>query len=332
LPAALLTGLFGGLAIDLKLTVAPCLVLLLLLLYRRAGIKTALLAAVAATVTALLPFTLHGISLPNYLDWLQVTRRETFVASQSAFNAGYVVALLLPFCLLAWFGLRPWKENFRWPELLVLSACLFGAFLISSKAGAGPWHFWQLPPVLAIYLALAVSSAERQQPLQSARAVWMIALASSFVAIGFVHRDASILRLSRMTPGSALAATLNEGRRELAAYSSIYSGHTLQVGYGDREDLDDSETHIAGLRYLPVFEGQPYTLDNNSRMEVIYQPFPVDVLQQMENCKGDVWLIPHDQQPFMNFSFPKELRETFARRYAIQQRAPAWDAWVCKSN
>jgi hypothetical protein len=332
LQAALLTGLFAGIAIDLKPTVAAAVVLLLLMLYRRGGIRFALTATVVATVTALLPFTLPGISMIKYWAWLVIARHEGFSPRLSAFSTGYVIALLLPFCVFWLCGIRPRQlqlgdktGKFLWPELLALGGCLLVAVLVASKPGAGLWHFWQFPAILAVYLASAAGSAERQQTTQLDLAIWLVTLGSFTMVVAFLYRDVTQLRMASSAPGTALRAQLEEGRREIASYSAIYAGRTLQVGYGDQD-----RNLISTLRYLPVLHGQPYTLDNSPRIEVIYQSFPVGVLQQMDHCTGDVWLIPHNEKPFMTYMFPLDLPDTFVRDYRIQQRGSAFDAWVCK--
>jgi len=87
--AAVLTGFFVGIAIDFKATVAPASLLLLLMLYRRGGVKPAAVAAGVAAVVALAPFTLPNISLANYWLWLTVAGREGISVGMLGWLAAY---------------------------------------------------------------------------------------------------------------------------------------------------------------------------------------------------------------------------------------------------
>jgi hypothetical protein len=83
-------------------------------------------------------------------------------------------------------------------------------------------------------------------------------------------------------------------------------------------------------RYVLVYKGQPYTLEGNTgRFETMLLPFPVNVLNQMEHCKDDVWLVPHSQEPFDLWVFRDDLRRTFVQNYRIDKNDGIYDAWVC---
>ena len=61
LPPALAVGFLCGLSINFKLTVIPVVFVLLVILYRRSGLRSALAAALLALVTCGAPFLLPGI-------------------------------------------------------------------------------------------------------------------------------------------------------------------------------------------------------------------------------------------------------------------------------
>ena len=77
-------------------------------------------------------------------------------------------------------------------------------------------------------------------------------------------------------------------------------------------------------------KGQPYTFEGNpGRFETLLLPFPVNVLNRMENCTDDVWLVPHAQAPFELYLFPRTLAKTFRQNYSIDTSDDTYDAWVC---
>jgi hypothetical protein len=80
-------------------------------------------------------------------------------------------------------------------------------------------------------------------------------------------------------------------------------------------------------RYALAYKGQPYTLEGNTgRYETMLLPFPVNVLNQMEHCKDDVWLLLHSQQPFDLWVFPDVLRRTFVQNYRFDKNDGICDA------
>jgi hypothetical protein len=153
--------------------------------------------------------------------------------------------------------------------------------------------------------------------------MYIVAMGSLAVALSFVWRDFGLLR----APDPAVKEQLRLGRQEIDAYMQVYRGRTIQEGYGNWR------SPVESLRYIPVLRGQPYTLDGSERLEVYFVPFPKGILEGMEHCGGNVWLVPHGETPMeFGWAYPQELHNTFVRDYRIDQQGKALDAWVCKAQ
>ena len=324
--AAVLTGFFGGIAVDIKATVGFAFLLLLLMVYRRSGLRFVGIAAGVATITGLTPFALPGISLVNYWAWLTLARHEGRSVKMICVAIAYAVFLILPLVALRMNGIRIWADRRGRRSILetsLLVGCLLVAIAVASKLGAGIWHFWQLMPIIAAYMAVAEGRLEAANTEGLAFAMYIVALGSLAVALSFVWRDFGLLR----APDPAVKEQLRLGRQEIDAYMQVYRGRTIQEGYGNWR------SPVESLRYIPVLRGQPYTLDGSERLEVYFVPFPKGILEGMEHCGGNVWLVPHGETPMeFGWAYPQELHNTFVRDYRIDQQGKALDAWVCKAQ
>jgi hypothetical protein len=335
-PAILLSGVFAGMAMDFKLTVAAALLPLGLILYRRLGIRAAVLGTLVALGTAPFPFLMPCFSLRNYLSWVLFSGAAGPDPYMVPGCFLYAVFLALPLLTLRAFGFDPWPMpaaaaalnrpgSFLWLEPAALGLCLLVAAYVSSKIGAGSYHFWYLLPFLLAYLGAAISRGHTLDSvnLRLDYIVCLIALSSGLFALSFASRDRQ-----RLPPRSAeINQQLHLGRQEIQQDMERYHSRTLQVGYGDGKD-----NPVALLRYLPILQGQPYTLDGSGRIETARLPFPEGFLRTLATCRNDVWLIPHHERPFDNNFFPQILHDTFVAHYTVQQQGQVFDAWVCDAS
>jgi hypothetical protein len=323
---AILAGFCAGLAIDFKVTLAVATLLLLLMVYQRSGIKLAAVAAGVAAVTALAPFALSGVSLIYYLQWLRVVGHQGVDPTMLGWCAAYAVLLILPLVILRLLGIDPFpRKPDGWSiyGMALVLCCVVGVTSVAAKPGGGVWHFWQLVPIIAAYVSLAIGKSQISNRIRLDYAVLIIAFGGMSVALSFLLRDIHVVR----TPMAAEAEQLRMGRQEIDGYLEMYRGRTVQVGYGKLHPP------VELLRYVPILRGQPYSLDGSRRLDVFGERFPFRVLEKMDHCTNDVWLIPHDDQPFiMPYVFPPVLHDTFVRDYAIEQRGTVLDAWVCKDR
>jgi hypothetical protein len=325
--AGLLAGVLVGLAVDLKATVIVTALLVLVLLYQRHGLKPVAIAAGMATLTAFAPFTLRGFSLEGYLAWLNSApaglRSVNYELVIPAL--AYAAFLLAPFVLLRYMGvdLLPGERGRRKVAYWALIVCgVLAVAFVAAKAGTGMWHLWQLIPLLCGYLAIALGQPGTAGTRRAEIAVLAIALGGMVVGLSFLQRNVAMVHMA-----AAQNQELRAGRTELDTYMQMYRGRTVQVGYGGWYTSADL------LRYIPVLDGQPYTLDGSLRLEEFFEKFPYGVITKMNNCTSDVWLIPHGQSPFvLGYVFPSELHGAFVRNYAIERQGAELDAWVCKAH
>jgi hypothetical protein len=89
--AVLLTGIFGGAIIGLKISAAPALLFPLLLLYRKFGFRALAYSLLATIATTLAPFAVPNISLHNYIAWIQFTRSEGISAASALSNVLFLL-------------------------------------------------------------------------------------------------------------------------------------------------------------------------------------------------------------------------------------------------
>jgi hypothetical protein len=128
--AVLLTGIFGGAIIGLKISAAPALLFPLLLLYRKFGFRALAYSLLATIATTLAPFAVPNISLHNYIAWIQFTRSEGISAASALSNVLFAIFLISP-CLIMELYMRRFGLAFRKrvPEFLIILLCLGGANL-----------------------------------------------------------------------------------------------------------------------------------------------------------------------------------------------------------
>ncbi len=330
--AILLTGVFGGLAVNFKVPAVLGFSLILVMIFRRFGVKAAIVTLITGTATALAPFAIQNISLKNYLAWVGQSGKTGPDPHVMPFCFFYAIFLLLPLLALRWAGLPIWPSTsaegarrFTFVEPTLFALCLFAGAFVSSKVGAGPYHLWQLLPIVSVYVATSIAARRRADgiPLRLDYALCVLAVTSTVFGLAFIKRDMRNIHV----PTPAEAADLSLGRQELQRNLDLYRGRTLQVGYGPtpRESAEM-------LRYIPVFHGQPYTLDGAGRLEAWMLPFPANIPKRMINCTDDVWMIPHGESPFDGyFYFPPALHGIFLQHYDLQEQGAIYDVWVCKA-
>ncbi len=318
--AIVFTGIFGGVIVGLKISAAPALLFPLFMLHRRLGLRAAAYSLLPLIAITLAPFALPNISLHNYVSWIFFVRSEDISAASALSNVLFAVFLISPALMMELymrrFGLAFRK---RVPEFLIIGLCLFLA-VFTSKYGSGLHYLWHIVPSIVVYMAFiakdmsAVPNEDRVVP------VYSIALACTLFACVYIPRAYGYVKISLMPPGVPVA------QQSIDRYLDLYRDHSsVQMGYGSVDG--DYRTE---LRYVLVYKGQPYTLEGNTaRFETRLLPFPGNVLNQMNSCTDDVWLVPHSQRPFELWVFPDSLRTTFLHNYAVDRTDGVYDAWVC---
>ena len=319
LPAVILTGVMCGVLVGLKISAAPAILFPLLMLYRRFGLRAPIITLLVTIATTFAPFALSNISLHNYISWILFTRSEGVNATLLCKNIAFALFLIGPVLLMELF-MRRYGIAFRrrLPEFLLIALCLFLA-ASTSKPGSGPWYFWHIVPSIVVYLALMARDLADIPINEQGVPVYYIAVACTLLACAFIPRAYGNIKVS-MAPG------VGSAQQAIDRYLDLYRDHSsIQMGFGS-VDTD----YRTELRYVLVYKGQPYTLEGNTgRFETPLLPFPVNVLNRMANCKDDVWLLPHAQEPFALWVLPDTLRTTFLQNYSVDRSDGIYDAWVC---
>jgi hypothetical protein len=318
--AVILTGIFGGLIIGLKISAAPAILFPLLILYRKFGLRASAYCLLPVAAIAAAPFALPNISLANYMLWISFTRSEGLSPASMFSNLLFALFLISP-CLIMELYLRRSGSAFkqRLPEFSFIILCLLLAVL-TSKNGSGLHYLWHVVPSIVVYLALTARDLSETPAEKRGIPIYYIAVACTLFACVNIPRAYEHIHRSLMPPGVAGA------QQSIDRYLNLYRDHSsIQMGYDS-----DGEDYRTELRYMLIYKGQPYAFEGNTgRFETMLLPFPVNVLSRMENCKDDVWLVPHSQKPFDLYLFPATLGRTFLQNYSLERTDGIYDAWVC---
>jgi len=318
--AVILTGIFGGLVVGLKISAATAMLFPLLVLYRKFGVRAVAYTLLTAIAVTLAPFALPNVSLHNYVAWILFMRAEGISASSAFSNVLFALFLVSP-CLMMELYMRRFGMAFRdrVPEFVIIVVCLIVAVL-TSKNGSGPHYLWHIVPSIVVYMALVARDMAATPDEGRGIPIYSIAVACTLFACVYIPRAYGHIKASMMPPGIAVA------RQSIDRYLDVYRGRSsVQMGYGS--DGGDDRTL---LRYVLVYKRQPYRIEGNAdRIETRLLPFPVNVLKQMDSCKDEVWLVPHGDKPFELWVFPDILHTTFLRDYTVDRTDGVYDAWAC---
>ncbi len=317
--AVILTGIFGGVMIGLKISAAPAVLFPLLMLYRRFGLRAPAYCLLTVAAVALAPFALPNVSLHHYVEWILFVRSEGINVPSLISNLLFAIFLLSPLFMMEMY-MRRFGLAFRdrVPEFLIIVLCLAMAVL-TSKYGSGLHYLWHIVPSIVVYMGLIARDMAATPDKGWGIPIYSIAVACTLFACVYIPRACGYVKISLMPLGAAVA------RQSIDRYLDLYRNRPVQMGYGSV----DGDYHTE-LRYVPVYAGQPYTLEGNTaRFETMLLPFPGNVLKEMDRCKDDVWLVPHGEKPFDLWVFRDSLRTTFVRDYAVDRTDGVYDAWVC---
>ena len=340
--AAVETGLLLGQAIDVKVTVGPAVCLVFAILYRRFGVRAAVVSVIGCIVSSLGVFALPHISLSNYASWVVVSSHQRFLRSTCLENVVAALFLVSPILLVGLFDssiLRIRRAD--WVIVLWGGFALLVCILTGSKDGAGGWHL--LPMMLFLLLGAAyvvsrsvVSSDARRAPALAMIA--SIAVAGMVVTLYFTVCD---FRVVRPAGEAALRGKEVMAESELERIILVSGGgKNLSMSYGS--DLAD---YRSDLRYELPLAHQDYFFDENEVVEGIKEgyPIPEKVVQRMLGCE-DVWVVPHGEIPFSSvrsgilpvstteYIFPDALRLGFSGTHVRFEQGDFYDLWKCRSE
>jgi len=284
-----------------------------------------------------------------------------------------VAVALAPFALpmfplkeyLAWFGPMAGKEN-DWPYLLAMAELLalyatpllvwalggrralaattlrerlyagtYAAAMVlvlypATKTGGGGHYLMPFLPVAADQLrrAFAAGGSTARQ-----RAGLMVAVLVALVTDWQCERR--FFKKLEWEKSRAVVA-------EIEKIMDDYPGETVQMGIGrtPTDTGDQLSIHYYTWRNLPVYRGNPFTIDAAIVMELhkLGMPFPAEAVHRFERCDTRIWLIPKDGEPFRLWgyyyqeAFPEEVRTAFQGHYVKAESRTFFDVWKCRDR
>lgn len=318
-------GIVAGIAIGLKasalLYVVPVVVLLKM---RGTSLGRIGLGAFAASVTALLPFALPGISLGNYVDWLLEATRHGVQKDILLPNVLWLAAATLP--MIGTIGRMD-----RAGKAVALAMCVCAALtaFMAGKVGAGAYH---LVPYLPLYLWLLSQTGESKlHPVQMAHSVALL-VAGPIVLLSFVLNSLFLLPLA--------------GHRETKTSEAIYDDirqiartnptRQLAIGYGELQHRQSNAALFVAMNGGRVLMTDVAMWD----MHAAGRPLPESTLSALANCSGQLWLVPKGDTPFRSASLyrrngPADLfgraEAVFAANFEFTKSSGYFDVYRCAS-
>lgn len=327
--AGLGLGLVAGVLTGLKIT-GPLYVLpLFVLLAARDGRRAAGAAVVAGAASALLPFALPNVSLPDYLGWVELSARNGLRFAALRQNLDWAAFLLLPLAA-TWLGADGWRRLDR-PlarAAVALIAAMIAMAIAASKPGAGPYHLLPFVPVLAYAAALGFagrSALAGHRLAAPAALAWVLT-----VALAAVVQQASFF-------GTLAEGSAREELRDLRSFLDRNPGVVAQMA----DSRYDRPTFV---RPVLTFESGLYLIDPPAVQEhqLSGLPLPAATLEAVGTCRADAWLVPAGTEPFAGLNrypamalaplFPDAFRQAFHATYARAERIGHYDVWRCRSR
>jgi hypothetical protein len=281
------------------------------------------LAAAAAVVVAAAPFALPWFPPAVYATILgklaggHPVEPGLLLYSMTRIVYFFIPAALLPF---AWTRLPAAERAYAAAYL----ACAVAAIYPASVSGSG-WY--QMLPLLPLTVDVTLRLA-RVIPVRLADWALVAAIAA---AVGFAWpAQRQIHRFMKESAWTAAAGA------EIAGVLARNPGKTVEMGFG----ADIVRTYeVSFLRVLPVFAGNPATLDGWSEMEAASLGLgasPAKV-ERIRTCATDLWLIPAGETPFAMISyvaggagFLAPYRQAFEAAYVLREKGTFYDVWACR--
>lgn len=329
----LATCIAAGIAIDLKVTAFLYFIPIFALL-PKATIRKTVLGILAMAALIVVPFCFSSVSLFDYLGVLHSISKHG-IDSSTFLLCVQTAALFLIFpinSVILRINCGPKVNREELIHLALLLLAVGAVCIVGGKPGAGPHH---LIPFLAI---LPCTYFKFRGPC-SAEALhtksFMLISLSAFFA-NFLLSAISLANVAHNLPVEAKKGALI--KTEVESILHDYSKSSIEVGYGD-----SAYEEATFYRNLPVFHGEPYTLDAISMQELEFHGDMREfdgLNKDIEECRPGVWLIPKGEAPFVAHSgydpksqiFDTQFRELFVSHYHLVETRKIFDIWRCTAH
>jgi hypothetical protein len=328
-----------GVSVNLKIHAAFYFLPIAVLYGRSHGMKRSAAAVFAGALLSLAPFLAPNISLTGYLHLLEAMSKHGLSTNKALKVATYSIYVVIPLLTAAaWAHTKDpgcGKKN-KTGYLLLFGSLLAGiaaVAVIALKPGAGRWHIMPfVPAVNYMLLQFAKQNGltgyfKKPETYMNKAPLFIL----SFLCIAFITASERLFVLSWRavnTDHSVFARDIEKIARE-------HEGKKIAMGYGDGNGYRSTY-----YRVLLVFKGHPQFIDAGAEMDfrLAGLPEPGAVIESLENCTYEIFIIPGGNEPFSMESFyggllfTETLRNAFLENYEIAGKTAHFDIHACRSR
>jgi len=341
IPAIILLGVAMGFTVNIKLHSLIFLLPAVALFTQQRGFFKLSLALVIAAIVACLPFALPGVSLPNYLVWLQVAGSHPLIHGMipGYVRAGFIVFLpLAAIFRMAWIRQPAIARTFLRNNVLFFAACAVAAginIIPAMKLGSGGYHFLPFAPLLGFILCRLLLQMRGEWSSLLPADVPLAALVCAAILVmtaKLLIDERDLNELNR--DGGAWATDIID---EIKAIEREHPRQTIAMGYGDT--IGYLHDPVTDYRTQAAFDHEAYPLDAVSIMDtqLAGKPLAPATLDYLKSGRVSIWLIPRGSEPFsmvrVNESassakiFDAKFRQIFFQCYRSAAHTPHFDLW-----
>jgi hypothetical protein len=260
----------------------------LILWFRRHGLRPSILLLGVATALSFLPFLLPNVSLSNYLFWLQMAAKHPRSSVIFLQNVAYLLIILAPMGLLAYRMPLSLSWSQASEETILLVGLLLAGLLVAavaSKEGAGYHHLLPFLPYIG-YLFCAGLQRLTDKPELDWGTVFGISLMLYLLVISLTISGQ--IYYDRNHSNAAFV------QADLLQVLEKYPAEQVQMGAGD-----DNGYPITLAAPLVYRSGQPCVLNIGSFMDMKEAGLTDEALRKSLILeKFPYWLTPKGELPF----------------------------------
>jgi hypothetical protein len=321
-------GVALGVAVNLKVTAPIYFLPFMVVFFEREGMERTKLSLVVALLVAAVPYLLPGVSLPDWIRWTALLRRQGMKSSEvlvwEQLRGLFYVCPLIVMVALACLRMPHWRRvNYLHCLACVVSTAAVG--VIACKRGASEHHFMALFPAL-------IHAVVRNPAVRVFGVDLRTALAAGYVVtLGLAdwYKQAALYRLNLEA-----RETGPEYVQEIQGFLANHPGKTVEMG-----TAGDS-VGTALFRPLLVYAGQPYFVDIGTVMDldsVGMNRMPDEIIRRVLRCQSDFFLFPQTGPPLHtpnvyetgHFAYDPRYIDAFNASYRKVDATAHYDVYAC---
>ncbi|MBK7702169.1 MAG: glycosyltransferase family 39 protein [bacterium] len=333
-PAVVGAALALGLAVNLKIHAVLYLLPVLTLLDERHGSRATLAALGLGAVGIVAPFALHdGISLVNYLSWLFIGTRHGLELDYLPHLFSRALFFAIPVLVLLSAPGRPADRPWMRRQLVMAwAAGNLMVIVLAMKPGAGQVHLLPMIPINLVFAArLWPAEGMRGLLFPQRGASWRLGAVTVFMIAAVMTGSVSGYRSARLASSRMENSTAISA--DIRGILAEHPDRAIGMGYSG----DSNYFHLANLRPLLTFSGNPLLIDAVSLMDSrrAHRQIPEATLAALDAGVIDLWLVPRGRQPFRLANwypphddvFSDEVRARFSYHYRLEGHSRYFDLW-----